>query len=172
MLKYQVPNKHPRTAALIHFPPNSSCPQTLSVLTVGQGQYDKLVTALGFSHNSRNGKTQPWCCPAQQNLKENKTIEETNKKQEHKLWKKNKIPKTKRGRRKRETRQRTLIAWSFENQSKGKCTISWNMCIICNHQSKQKPTPNHSRQNWSLDIGICPLWSAEKLTTECHKHIG
>jgi hypothetical protein len=58
-------------------------------------------------------------CLAQQNLKENKTIEETNKKQEHKLWKKNKIPKKKRGRRKRETRQRTLIAWSFENQNKG-----------------------------------------------------
>jgi hypothetical protein len=48
MLKYQVPNKQSGTAALIHFPPDSSCPQTLSVLTVGQGQYDKLVTALSF----------------------------------------------------------------------------------------------------------------------------
>jgi hypothetical protein len=48
MLKYQVPNKHSGTAALIHFPPNSSCPQTFSVLTVGQGQYYKLVTARGF----------------------------------------------------------------------------------------------------------------------------
>jgi hypothetical protein len=105
MLKYQVPNKHSRTAALMHFPPNLSCPHTLSVLTVCQGQYDKLVTALGFLT-----RTAEMARLSHDAARLNKTIEKTNKKQEHKLQKKNKIPKKKRGRQKRETTQRTLIA--------------------------------------------------------------